>query len=280
MEKTNNTNTNTNATKVNAPKVNARSAYARSKEHKARTFSFYNRMVCEDVDALFISGVREDLKRAKDAYKTDKNTENKQRVDTLAARVACAENVLASIEGAQDVRYLESILNGCKMTREDVNPTFIKTFAPECVYNDMFCKLSKVAPECVTETKARYASNPLVTFFATEDGTIMKRTIIDVWTCQTLLSLYGRAARNRIIARRAKSQAERDVETLAKLREESKRLNARREQVDARLKALEESERAAKDAISAPELTSKANESETLAKVVEDANAINARENA
>lgn len=270
-----NTNTNTN----NATKVNARQEYAKSKERKIRTFSVYNREILADVDVLYLADVRNEYKTAQAVYKTGKTDANKANVDRLKKRVELAESAMNDASTLRDVEYLKMILDRARLSRDDINPSFIHTYAPECVVNGQFVKISKVQPERIAETRARYSGNLNVSFVIGEDANVYKRTLIDVWTCRDLMNLYARAARNRVKAITAKSQAERDADTLARLRAEEERATERAKYRRAKINALESAERAYNDANIA-NATAKADaEREILANATADADAINAKDN-
>lgn len=244
-----------------------RSSYAKVIDANVRSFGAYLNEVRRDVRALNLEAVKaeaaaaaadakaaaaaaaEAAKAAKAADATDEAkaeaaaakaeaAAQKQKAEAAAARYADAERRSRDAAAAARIEAARAILDGARLSYDDINPAFIKTWLPQSINEDgKICDLQRVKFE--NEAAAREAYKDAPAMLREVDGNLFILKPVVLWTASKLLTKFAKAARERDAAARYASQLEREAAREAKQKAREDAILARAAEIAAKRAAAE-----------------------------------------
>lgn len=249
-----------------------RSSYAKVIDANVRSFGAYLNEVRRDVRALNLDSAKaeaaeaaaaakaaaaeaaEAAKAAKAADATDEAkaaaakakaeaAAQKQKAEAAAARYADAERRSKDAAVKARIEAARTILDGARLSYDDINPAFIKTWIPQSINEDgKICDLQRVKLENEEATREAYKENPGT--LREIDGNLFILKPVTLWTASKLLTKFAKAARERDAAARYASQLEREAAREAKQKAREDAILARAAEIAARRAAAEAAETA------------------------------------
>lgn len=244
-----------------------RSSYARVIDANVRSFGAYLNEVKRDVRALNLEAVKaeaaaaaadakaaaaaaaEAAKAAKAADATDEAkaaaaatkaaaAAAKAKAEAAATRYAEAERRSKDAAVKARIEAARTILDGARLSYEDITPAFIKTWIPQSINEDgKICDLQRVKLENEEATREAYKENPAA--LREIDGNLFILKPVTLWTASKLLTKFAKAARERDAAARYASQLERDAAREAKQKAREDAILARAAEIAAKRAAAE-----------------------------------------
>lgn len=244
-----------------------RSSYAKVIDANVRSFGAYLNEVKRDVRALNLdaaaaeaaeatkaakaaaAAAAEAAKAAKAADATDEAkaaaaaakaaaAAAKAKAEAAEARFADAERRSKDAAVKARIEAARTILDGAKLSYEDITPAFIKTWIPQSINEDgKICDLQRVKLENEEATREAYKDTPAM--LREIDGNLFILKPVTLWTASKLLTKFAKAARERDAASRYASQLEREAAREAKQKAREDAILARAAEIAARRAAAE-----------------------------------------
>lgn len=243
-----------------------RSSYAKVIDANVRSFGAYLNEVRRDVRALNLEAVKaeaaaaaadakaaaaaaaEAAKAAKAEPTTDKlkaaaeakaeAAAQKQKAEAAATRYAEAERRSRDFAVKTRIEEARAILDGARLSYDDINPAFIKTWLPQSINEDgKICDLQRVKLENEEATREAYKDTPAM--LREIDGNLFILKPVILWTASKLLTKFAKAARERDAAARYASQLEREAAREAKQKAREDAILARAAEIAAKRAAAE-----------------------------------------
>ena len=235
-----------------------RSSYAKVIDANVRSFGAYLNEVKRDVRALNLDSAKAEAaaaaaaakaaaeeaaaaaKAAKAAEATDevKAAAAAAKAEAAATRYAEAERRSKDAMVKSRIEAARAILDGARLSYEDITPAFIKTWLPQSINEDgKICDLQRVKLENEEATREAYKDTP--NMLREIDGNIFILKPVTLWTASKLLTKFAKAARERDAAARYASQLEREAAREAKQKAREDAILARAAEIAARRAAAE-----------------------------------------
>lgn len=247
-----------------------RSNYAKVIDANVRSFGAYLNEVRRDVRALNLDAAKAEAAEAAaeakaaaaeaaEAAKAAKAAEATDEAKAAAAKAKAAAAAAKAKAEAAAARYAEAerrsndaavkaridaaraILDGARLSYDDINPAFIKTWIPQSINEDgKICDLQRVKLENEEATREAYKDTP--NMLREIDGNLFILKPVTLWTASKLLTKFAKAARERDAAARYASQLEREAAREAKQKAREDAILARAAEIAARRAAAEAAE--------------------------------------
>ena len=167
----------------------------------------------------------------------------KQKAEAAAARYADAERRSKDIAVRARIEEARAILDGARLSYDDISPAFIKTWLPQSINKDgKICDLQRVKLENEEATREAYKDTP--NMLREIDGNLFILKPVTLWTASKLLTKFAKAARERDAAARYASQLEREAAREARQKAREDAILARAAEIAARRAAAEAAEAA------------------------------------
>ena len=228
-----------------------RSSYAKVIDANVRSFGAYLNEVKRDVRALNLEAVKAEAAEAAaaakaaaaeaaEAAKAAKAADATADAKAAAAATRYAEAERRSADAAVKARIeaARAILDGARLSYEDITPAFIKTWIPQSINEDgKICDLQRVKLENEEATREAYKDMPAM--LREVDGNLFILKPVTLWTASKLLTKFAKAARERDAAARYASQLEREAAREAKQKAREDAILARAAEIAARRAAAE-----------------------------------------
>ena len=218
-----------------------RSSYAKVIDANVRSFGAYLNEVRRDVRALNLEAVKAEAAEAAKAAKAAEATDEakaaaaaaKAKAEAAATRYAEAERRSEDAAVKARIEAARAILDGARLSYEDITPAFIKTWIPQSINEDgKICDLQRVKLENEEATREAYKETP--NMLREIDGNLFILKPVTLWTASKLLTKFAKAARERDAAARYASQLEREAAREAKQKAREDAILARAAEIAAR----------------------------------------------
>ena len=233
-----------------------RSSYAKVIDANVRSFGAYLNEVKRDVRALNLEAVKAEAAEAAEAARAAQAADATDQAKAAAAKAKAAAAAAKAKAEAAAARYAEAerrsedaavkarieaartILDGARLSYEDITPAFIKMWLPQAINEDgKICDLQRGKLENEEATREAYKENPAS--LREIDGNLFILKPVTLWTASKLLTKFAKAARERDAAARYASQLEREAAREAKQKAREDAILARAAEIAAKRAAAE-----------------------------------------
>ena len=219
-----------------------RSSYAKVIDANVRSFGAYLNEVKRDVRALNLDSAKAEAAEAAKAAKAAAAAA-KAKAEAAESRYTEAERRSKDAAVKARIEAARSILDGARLSYEDITPAFIKTWIPQSINEDgKICDLQRVKLENEESTREAYKDTP--NMLREIDGNLFILKPVTLWTASKLLTKFAKAARERDAAARYASQLEREAAREARQKAREDAILARAAEIAARRAAAEAAEAA------------------------------------
>ena len=253
-------NANTSTKKVTT--AQKRKQYNTTAMNQILSFGAILKQLQLDADCTDITGLQQKAADAKKALADAKkanaaDAEIKHLQDCKKAadeRLNQMQQRAASADVQQRLAEFTALIDGCKFTRADLTPAFLREWLPNAIDSaGRICDCKKIALADEVQARADAAAG---LYEIAENGAIMYKLVpVMQWTAGRMIQKFAAAAKMRAAHQKAANQAERDAARAKKAADELQALRAK----VARLEKLAAADAAAGEILSAMKADAAAN---------------------